>query len=316
MDRYNVLVSGASGIVGYGTLKSLKQLDKCYLYGTTIYELSPACCFSDEVLIAPQTSSSEYIPWLIDVIKAKKIDMIIPTIEIDVEVWNEHRKELEQTGAVILLNNTDLIRCCLDKMEFSNVLLKNNVKCRILSYESISDITDFSQSFVVKPKRGSGSRGIHYVDSYDELLQYEELINTTHFVQEYVGSVAEEYTVSCFFDKKSDLRALMALKRKLSKQGFTEIAEETDAEIFRVTIRELASIFAPVGPTNFQFRLHNGQLKLLEINPRISSSTSIRSLLGYNESKMAVEYFLENKTIEQPNVRQGKVIRYVEDFLL
>jgi len=57
-------------------------------------------------------------------------------------------------------------------------------------------------------------------------------------------------------------------------------------------------------------------MKLLEINPRISSSTSIRSLLGYNESKMAVEYFLENKMIEQPDLKQGKVIRYIEDFLL
>lgn len=316
MKKYNIFVSGASGIVGYGVLKSLRQINGCHLYGSTIYDVSPACCFSDEVILAPKTASQEYVPWLLDLIKSKKIDMLIPTIEVDVEVWNEHRQILEKSGAVVLLNNTDLIRYCLNKLHFFNILLENNVQCRIASYESISAIENLNQSFVVKPKKGFGSRGIYYASSFEALKQYEDLIGSTHYVQEYVGSAEEEYTVSCFFDKNSAICALIALKRRLSKQGFTEVAEMVDAKIFTDAILELARIFKPVGPTNFQFRMHNGQVKLLEINPRISSSTPIRCLLGYNEAKMTIEYFLENKTIEQPDVKQGKVIRYVEDFLL
>lgn len=316
MEKCNILVSGASGIVGYGVLKSLKQVDRCRLYGSTIYDISPACCFSDETLLVPQTTSSEYIPRLIEIIQTRKIDMIIPTIEIDLEVWTEHRNELEKAGTEVLLNNKDLIRLCQNKWDFYKQLLVNDVRCRIMSYESISDIKNIEQPFVVKPKKGYGSKDIYYAQTFSELLQFEEMINTTHFIQEYVGVATEEFTVSCFFDRDSKMCALIALKRQLNRQGFTEIAETTDAEIFKRTIQELATVFHPVGPTNFQFRLHNGELKLLEINPRISSSTSIRSLLGYNESKMSVEYFLENKTIEQPDVKSGKVIRYVEDYLL
>ena len=316
MKKYTIFVSGASGIVGYGVLKSLRQANSGYLYGATIYNISPANCFADEVLIAPPTVSAEYIPWLIETIKSKKIDMIIPTIEIDVEVWNENRDELEKTGAVVLLNNEELIRHCLDKLEFSRILLKEKVRCRIPSYESLSEIQDFGGGYIVKPKKGFGSRGIFYAKSYDELKQFEKLIKSTHFVQEYVGHASEEYTVSCFFNRNSEICAMVALKRKLSKQGFTEIAESVDSIFFRDTILELAHVFRPIGPTNFQFRVHNGQLKLLEINPRISSSTSIRCLLGYNESKMAVEYFLDEETVIQPEVRQGKGVRYVEDYLL
>lgn len=316
MKRYNIFVSGASGIVGYGVLKSLRQMNRCHLYGSTIYDVSPACCFSDEVIPAPRTTSLEYIPWMIKLIETKKIDMLIPTIEIDMEVWNEHRETLEKTGAVVLLNNADLIRHCLNKLNFSNILLKNNIRCRIASYESISAIENFNQPFVIKPKKGFGSKGIYYANSFDDLKQYEDLIGSTHFIQKYVGKSTEEFTVSCFFDKNSEIRALIALKRQLGKQGFTEVAETIDAEVFTDTILELAKVFKPVGPTNFQFRIHNEQLKLLEINPRISSATSIRCLLGYNESQMSIEYFLENKTIEQPDVKRGKVIRYVEDFLL
>lgn len=316
MKKYNIFVSGASGIVGYGVLKSLRQIKACHLYGSTIYDVSPACCFSDEVILAPQTTSQEYIPWLINLIKTKKIDMLIPTIEIDVEVWNEHREALEKTGAVVLLNNTNLIQYCLDKLRFFYVLLENNVQCRIASYESISAIEDSNQLFVIKPRKGFGSKGIYYANSFEDLKQYENLIRSTHFIQEYVGNIREEYTVSCFFDKNSEIRALIALKRQLSKQGFTEVAETADSKIFTGTILELAKIFKPIGPTNFQFRMHNGQPKLLEINPRISSATSIRCLLGYNEAQMSIEYFLADKLIEQPEVKQGKVIRYVEEFLL
>ena len=80
-------------------------------------------------------------------------------------------------------------------------------------------------------------------------------------------------------------------------------------------LRVLCNIFKPIGPTNFQFRRHNDTLKLLEINPRVSSATSIRTAFGYNECQMAVEYFLDKKIPSQPLTRRGKAVRYVEDFI-
>ena len=61
--------------------------------------------------------------------------------------------------------------------------------------------------------------------------------------------------------------------------------------------------------------IYNGVCQLLEINPRISASTSIRSAFGYNESIMAVEYFAEGKIPGQPDIKKGTAIRYTEDFI-
>ena len=115
--KNNILVSGASGIVGYGILKSLKNLD-CNLIGTTIYETSPANCFADIVLQPPMTCDENYIPWLVETIKKYDIDMIIPAIEADMSEWNKNREILEKTGTFVLLNNSKLIELCLDKWEF------------------------------------------------------------------------------------------------------------------------------------------------------------------------------------------------------
>jgi carbamoyl-phosphate synthase large subunit len=53
----------------------------------------------------------------------------------------------------------------------------------------------------------------------------------------------------------------------------------------------------------------------LEINPRISSATSIRAAFGYNESLMSLEFFLEQKRPVQPRIRTGRAVRYTEDYI-
>jgi carbamoyl-phosphate synthase large subunit len=52
---------------------------------------------------------------------------------------------------------------------------------------------------------------------------------------------------------------------------------------------------------------------LLEINARISSSTSIRDLFGVNEAEMCIDYYIFNKIPEIKAQKYGKVIRYIED---
>ena len=114
-----ILVSGASGIVGYGVLKSLRQGTEEYkLIGTTIYDDSIAPAFCDIFEQAPMTSDENYINWLCGIIKKHNVAMIIPGIEADMIKWNSERKELEKTGVAILLNNPDLVRLCSDKWSF------------------------------------------------------------------------------------------------------------------------------------------------------------------------------------------------------
>lgn len=314
MKKYTILVSGASGIVGYGILKSLKGYEY-RLIGTTIHENSPADYFADIVEIAPMSTSEQYIPWLLDVIEKYDVDFAIPGIEIDMSVWNINRNVLSHSGTVFLLNNDNLIRLCLDKWHFYEKMEKMESVYRISS--SIEpDFNRYSLPFILKPRCGYGSKGLIKVEDRNMFEQFEAEIGDRLMMQEYVGSPFEEYTVSAFLDMESNVKALIAMKRKLSSLGFTETAEIVHLEDMMEVIIELSNIFKPIGPTNFQFRKHKGNWKLLEINPRISSATSIRSKFGYNEAKMSIDYFLEKKEIEQPTIRTGRAIRYTEDFIM
>lgn len=314
-----ILVSGASGIVGYGILKSLRQSTIKYrLIGTTIYADSIAPAFCDIFEQAPKTNEPIYINWLCNIINKHKVDMIIPGIEADMYMWRDKKEVIEKTGTKILLNNIDLIDLCKDKWEFYERLKKANsllaIESRVEGDFSVF-ANDFGLPFLLKPRKGYASKGIVKIASKDVFDLHKDKLNIALMAQPIVGNDEHEYTTSAFFDYESKLHSYMTLRRKLSTEGFTEKAQVIHLEGVEKAICDLALIFKPIGPTNFQFRLDNNTLKLLEINPRISSATSIRAAFGYNESIMSVEYFLNNKVPKAPIIKLGTAIRYTEEYI-
>ncbi|HOX29177.1 MAG TPA: ATP-grasp domain-containing protein, partial [bacterium] len=134
-------------------------------------------------------------------------------------------------------------------------------------------------------------------------------------VQRLVGKDNEEYTVAAFGLGDGAAPAKFCLRRKLSREGATAKAVVTSCKNIENETDRLAELFKPVGPTNFQFRIHDGEPLLLEINPRISSSTSIRTAFGYNEAAMCVAYFLEDVVPGIPETRSGSAERFIDDVI-
>ncbi len=314
-----ILVSGASGIIGYGILRSLKKSGRDFkLIGTTIYNDSVAQGFCDIFEQAPLTSDPKYIEWLLSIITKYNVEMIIPGIEADMYKWVEHFSLLNGSGAFVLLNNPDLILLCNDKWLFYKKLEEANSPYRIDT--TLNPDFDFLQQkfglpFLLKPKQGHGSRGIVKVDGKETFIKHASVIGKTLMVQPIIGNDNEEFTTSAFCDGNGSFYASMTLRRKLAKDGYTEKAEVVTVDGMDEAVKNLCELFKPKGPTNFQFRKEEAGLKLLEINPRISSSTSLRAAFGYNESLMAIDFFLENIIPAQPVILAGKAVRYTEDFI-
>lgn len=316
---YTVLVSGASGVVGYGILKSLKQAtERSILIGTTIYEDSVAQGFCDVFEKALPSKDPNYINWLVGIINKYQVDLMIPGIEVDVQIWAENLLKLHETGAKVLINNPSLISLCADKWLFYNELINNLSLFAIPTtiannFENIK--SEYGLPFLLKPRCSYGSKGIVRINTENDFLAYKSEIGEKLMVQPIIGSEDEEFSTSAFCDGKGAYFALCTLKRKLAKDGFTEKAEVFESSQIHEAILVLCKEFKPYGPTNFQFRIHKGGLKLLEINPRISSATSIRAAFGYNESVMSMEFYLENKNPVQPLIRKGRAVRYMEDCI-
>jgi carbamoyl-phosphate synthase large subunit len=200
----NILVSGASGIIGYGILRSLQLSGRDFkLIGTTIYTDSPAEGFCDIFEQAIPTNDPNYISWLLKVIKKHQIDLIIPGIEADMYVWVEHIQILQKSGAKVLLNANELIDLCHDKWVFYEKLQSVNSPYTIAtSLEANFDtvVKEFGLPLLLKPRCGHGSKGIVKVNSKEDFEKHREFIGAQLMVQPIVGNDDEEYTTSAFCD--------------------------------------------------------------------------------------------------------------------
>jgi carbamoyl-phosphate synthase large subunit len=312
-----ILVSGASGIVGYGILRSLRaHCGNLILYGSSIYGDSVAPAFCDVFERAPSTSDEGYGGWLLSTINRYKLDMVIPGIEADVQDWAGRAADIRGVGAIPMLNNLDLIALCKDKWAFYERM--KQLGSLLVIESSLSQDFDelvhrFGLPFLLKPRQGYGSKGIVKIDGRVAFDAHRQHIGRRLMAQPIVGIDGEEYSSSAFCDGHGSYSASLTLRRTLSRDGYTHKAEVVAPDAFSGALSELCRYFRPLGPTNFQFRKDEQGLKLLEINPRISSATAIRTAFGYNESGMAVDFFLANRAPSQPAIRRGKAVRYTDE---
>lgn len=315
-----VLVTGVGAIIGYGILRSLRQTSlPLRLVGTDIYADAVGQMWVDDFVQAPRTSDSNYLGWLSRTISDLQVDLVIPGIEQDLYCYASNRALFRELGVVVVLNDERLMNLASDKWLMHEELRRINSPARIPSYLS-GDFPTLADSigvpFLLKPRRGYASKGLVKVSSPDEFAAYSRGLGTRLMAQPIIGSDEEEFTVAVFGDGSSEVKASITLRRKLAADGSTAKAWVASHASLDDAVQALCEHFRPVGPTNLQFRRDGDGWKLLEINPRISSTTSIRTAFGYNESEMCIDYFLAGGSVTQPLLRQGFAARYIEDRIV
>ncbi len=315
-----VLITGVGAIIGYGLIKSLRKASgqEIKIIGTDIYPDAVGQAWCDEFYIAPQTASTEYKAWITGLIKENAVDLVIPGIEQDLHFLSDNRDIFELVPTKVVLNSQRLIDLSRDKWLMHQELKMINHISRIPSYlegdfQTLKD--KIGAPFLLKPRKSYASKGIVRIHSAQDFQSYGEQLGHKYMAQPIVGNDDEEYTVSIFGNGTANIDATITLRRKLAQDGSTQKAKRVELPELDETVRTLCAHFKPLGPTNLQFRKQGEIFYLLEINPRISSATSIRTAFGHNEAEMCVNFFIHGKTITQPILKNGHAVRYIEDMV-
>jgi carbamoyl-phosphate synthase large subunit len=268
---------------------------------------------------AVRADDPRYPEHVANLILRHSVDLVIPGIEQDVDRLNAESRAapIANTHARLALNNSDLIRIAGDKwlthLELDKAGFPTIGSCIDGSFQDVTK--RLGCPLLMKPRRSYASKGIQTITCEADFLYWQKKHGDDFMLQEIVGSIQSEYTVGAFGLGDGTYTQQITLQRVLGSDGST--AKATVRVIPRLIARvgELVKHFRPIGPTNFQFREHRGEYLLLEINPRVSSSTSLRTAFGYNEAVMCIEYYLEGNVPEPRIVREGSAARYIEDWV-
>ncbi len=317
---YTILVTGVGAIVGQGIIKSLRLSSiPCRIIG--LDKNPKAFGFKDceTHYIKPfAEEDSRYKDFLKQTILDEHIDLIIPGLDIDVFYFNNNKGEHWNTK--IVLNSEFAIECGYDKFTAYNAL-KDKLEAIIPSAYDVSfemcQKSLGSLPYLLKPRRGSGSRGHALIYDKGDYEYWVKKSLGNYIIQKIVGNEEEEYTVSVFGFGDGTSTKPAIFRRKLAGTGATMKAETVLADVtIKATVLKLNQILKPIGPTNYQFRKEDEKVYLLEINPRVSASTSLRALLGVNEARMCIEYYLQDKKPEDSSLQNGYAERFVEDYVV
>ena len=315
-----VMVTGVGAIIGYGLLRSLRaSMPDVRLIGTDIYSDAVGQAWCNAFEQAPLTASSDYLDWLQHVVKKHRVDLVIPGIEQDVHHFSDHRERILGFGTQLVINNARLIDLSRDKWAMHQQLLALHDDSRIPSFR-VGDYAMLADQlgipFILKPRRSYASKGIVKISSLEDFDAHKVRFGEHLMAQPIVGSDDEEYTVAVFGDGIGGISAFIILQRRLAPDGSTVKAWVRNSDSLMSVVSRLCAHFYPLGPTNLQFRREGKDWKLLEINPRVSSTTSMRSAFGYNEAAMSVRYFLHGALPMQPKTRPGYAVRFIEDYVI
>ncbi len=316
-----VLVTGVGAVTGYGVVRSLRSSrPDLRIVGTDINADAVGAHWCDDFVQAPMSLASGYPEWLRATTREHRVQLVLPTIDADLDRHVLTPDLLEDLDCVIALNSPIAIRLSRDKWALDQALVAQGDPARIPS----AMVDDFDQAgehlgvpFLVKARHGQGGRGLAVVANAADFARVAGSIPDKAFGQRIVGTADEEYTVGIFGDGNGIASARIVMRRRLASAGMTRRAEVVEPPpSLAETLDRLARLLTPLGPTNLQFRREGRQWYLLEVNARFSSSTSLRELFGYHEAAMTVDWFLHGKPAERPHIRQGLAARYLEDVML
>lgn len=317
-NPFTVLVTGVGAIIGYGIIRSLR-LSRAVprIIGMDIYADAVGRRWCDHFEPAPLASAPNYVQFMTDLSKRQGIDLVIPGIEQDMRRMRREYSLLENGNVRLAINSPRLIDLAEDKWLFHTHLIGlgfSQIKSRIDGTFDMA-AAELGLPMLMKPRRSYASKGIQLIHNEVDFVYWQNKLGDNFMVQEIVGNDSEEYTVGAFGYGDGTTSRCIILRRTLSGEGATAKAEVVDHPIIEAHIRHYAKALYPIGPTNFQYRMHRGTPILLEINPRISSSTSLRTAFGFNESEMCVDYFLNNIRPDVDHIRKGKATRFIEDWV-
>lgn len=274
-----------------------KQLKiKGRFLGTDVNNLSPALQLCDKSFLVQPVTSAEYIKQLLSIVKKNKVKLLIPLVDLDLKLLAENKPKFEAIGCCVLVSSPQVIDICQDKRKTFRFLTNNGFD----TADTMSARTALSKRGLkwpcfLKPWDGYASRGNAVVNNRKELLFFTKRIPNC-VVQEFIKGT--EYTCDVYVDFDMKVRCVVPRIRLETRAG--EVSKGQVAKklnIMSETAKLVEKLGAGPGIITVQLILTTeGQVKFIEINPRLGGGVPLAIEAGANFPKWILAELLGKKT--------------------
>lgn len=271
--------------------KSLK------IYGADMAGTAPALAYCDHTKKVCAMRDADYIPQLIDICKKNRIDIVIPTIDTDLQVLADNKTAFEDIGSMVLISSPEMIRICRNKNFTSQFFMD----CGLHAPIPINDYTKYDGGYpaFIKPKDGSSSIDAYKVDNEDELAFHAIQIQD-YVIQPFINGT--EFTVDVFCDFEGNAVSIVPRERISVRAGEVLKTRICMDETIIKEVERLIDKFKPCGPLTVQLiRDNNSNIDYyIEINPRYGGGAPLSMKAGAKSAEIILRLLSGEDVTRQP----------------
>lgn len=289
------------------------------------YEYGYHSRFVDEHYIGPDSHSTNYAHWVIEFLRSRHFDVLIPTSDATAEFMSFNKAELmELTG--VLMPDKDIFKKAYDKNELMKVCRENGFphpltidlhSCTDIKVD-IEQLSKFPYPGLLKPNLTSGGRGMTLVNSIDELRQVYPSIHEQYgecHLQQFIKSGGKQIKVQIMTDSDGEpaYSSVIWKQRYYPVNGGSSCCNVTidNPDIVDVCGNVLKAI-GWIGFADFDLieNPDTGELLIMEINPRIPACIRSAFKSGVDYATMIADVTL-GKTMRNYKYTSGIRLRHL-----
>lgn len=312
--KIKILVTCIGGKFSIPILKALKnsKVVSPYIIGCDFSPFAPGRFICDQFYSVPHAGDEPTNFWerFNEIINIEKPDFILPLSESETILTSEHILDVTKQGAILPFARADLVRLLLDK--FSLLSRLRDFGIDVGPFSSIDHIGDLGSLYelgyphdkvVIKPRSGSGSRGVIIVDEHQtefhnlvdgrlcgiaNLETVKDMFEKINYGSGYLAMPfygPDTFDVDCVFfkdERSTIIPRLREYQNPLSpvNQGCSiDLSRDSDIIDYVKTIGGALNI---KGICDFDITRNKcGALRILDASCRLSGSVTASMTMGY-----------------------------------
>ncbi len=279
--------------------------------GLDINPYSAGLYACDAFDVSPRLDDPRFDEYIIETCKKNNISLVVPTRDSDVLYLAKNQKTFDQAGVKVVAPSYETATVCNDKYAFFKFLVRNHFPF-IQTWLDKAEVTNFP--CIVKERWGAGSRGVQLVSNPEEMDMALKLVSNPLFQEQVVGV---EYSVDYFSDWQGKVISIVPRVRLLVEDGESKVGVTVDDKEVLELARAVGEKLQLIGHNVLQcFKLSDGSVKLLEINPRYGGGSSLSFASGAN-TPVFILRLLRNLPVSYQGFKPGLIMmRFSQDLFL
>jgi carbamoyl-phosphate synthase large subunit len=311
----NVLLTGAGGAAAVSFIKAVRG--EPFAIHAADMDANAAGLY----LVPPDRrhrllagADPRFVPHLLDLCRRHRIDVLVPTVDAELLGVAQAEDAFAAAGVTLLVASARTLEICLDKLTLLRTCGDAVPVGRYAPLDAAFSARGWDFPVIVKPRSGSGSRGIEIVRSEAALDAFPR--DGARLVQEFLPG--EEYSVDVIADRASRIAAAVPRARLKVDSGIAVTARTLhDAELEEFA-RRVATRIGLRYTANIQFKRNAlGTPVLLEVNARFPGTMPLTVESGVNMPLLSLREALGEPLPAGPlPFRDVAVVRYwTEQFV-